>query len=177
MKRYLKPACLIVLSLFLGMLAVSAASSQTQTRSRTRARTGAQTGTAAKKKTAQAPSSHTSSSKSRMAKRAPSRRDKGQKAPTVERVSEIQQALAKNGSYSGSPNGKWDDSTVNAMKKFQAGHGLNPSGRLDAKTLQQLGLGSQTAGVAPPTPSAKYSAASRLQAESQSSKSADVSKP
>jgi len=173
MKRYLKPAYLIVLSLFVGTLGVSAASSQAQTRSRTRARSG----TAAKKKTPQAASPRTSSSKSKTAKRVPARRDKGQKAPTVERVSEIQQALAKDGSYSGSPNGKWDDSTVNAMKKFQAGHGLNPSGRLDAKTLQQLGLGSQTAGVAPPTPSAKYSSASRLQAETQAGKSADVSKP
>jgi hypothetical protein len=38
------------------------------------------------------------------------------------------------------------------MKKFQAGHGLNPSGKLDALTLQKLGLGSQTAGVAAPMP-------------------------
>jgi peptidoglycan hydrolase-like protein with peptidoglycan-binding domain len=79
-------------------------------------------------------------------------RMKGQMAPTSDRITEIQQALAKDGSYSGSPNGKWDDSTVSAMKKFQDSHGLNPSGKLDAKTLQQLGLGSQTAGVAPPLP-------------------------
>jgi peptidoglycan hydrolase-like protein with peptidoglycan-binding domain len=38
------------------------------------------------------------------------------------------------------------------MRKFQASHGLNPTGRLDALTLQKLGLGSQTAGVAAPTP-------------------------
>jgi peptidoglycan hydrolase-like protein with peptidoglycan-binding domain len=41
---------------------------------------------------------------------------------------------------------------VEAMRKFQDAHGLNPSGKLDAKTLQQLGLGSQTAGVAAPLP-------------------------
>jgi peptidoglycan hydrolase-like protein with peptidoglycan-binding domain len=81
-----------------------------------------------------------------------SRRERGQKAPAPERISEIQQALAKDGSFSGSPNGKWDDSTVEAMRKFQAGHGLNPSGKLDAATLQKLGLGSQTAGVAAPVP-------------------------
>jgi peptidoglycan hydrolase-like protein with peptidoglycan-binding domain len=80
------------------------------------------------------------------------RRDKGQKAPTSDRITEIQQALAKNGAYSGTPNGKWDDSTVEAMKSFQTTHGLNPSGKLDAKTLQHLGLGSQTSGVAPPMP-------------------------
>ncbi|HYL86316.1 MAG TPA: peptidoglycan-binding domain-containing protein [Candidatus Angelobacter sp.] len=82
-----------------------------------------------------------------------SRRERGQKAPTPERISEIQQALAKDGSFTAKPNGKWDDSTVDAMKRFQQTHGLNPSGKLDAKTLQQLGLGSATSGVAPPTPS------------------------
>jgi peptidoglycan hydrolase-like protein with peptidoglycan-binding domain len=61
-------------------------------------------------------------------------------------------ALSKDGSYAGAPNGKWDDGTVAAMKKYQEAHGLNPSGKLDAKTLQQLGLGSQTAGVAAPMP-------------------------
>jgi peptidoglycan hydrolase-like protein with peptidoglycan-binding domain len=86
-----------------------------------------------------------------------SRRQVGQKAPTPQRVSEIQQALAKNGAYAGAPNGKWDASTVEAMKKFQGAHGLNPSGKLDAKTLQQLGLGSQTAGIAPPTPAVRIS--------------------
>jgi peptidoglycan hydrolase-like protein with peptidoglycan-binding domain len=80
------------------------------------------------------------------------RRERGQKAPTPDRISEIQQALAKNGSYTGKPSGKWDDSTMEATRKFQEAHGLNPTGKLDAKTLQQLGLGSQTAGVAPPMP-------------------------
>lgn len=78
--------------------------------------------------------------------------EKGQKVPAPSRITEIQQALAKDGSFSGTPNGKWDDSTVEAMKKFQDAHGLNPSGKLDAKTLQKLGLGSQTAGVAAPLP-------------------------
>ena len=80
------------------------------------------------------------------------RRERGQKAPAPERISEIQTALAKDGSFGGKPNGKWDPSTVDAMKKFQEAHGLNPSGKLDAKTLQKLGLGSQTAGLAPPMP-------------------------
>ena len=79
-------------------------------------------------------------------------RERGQMAPTVDRVIEIQHALAKDGSFNGAPNGKWDGATVEAMKRFQAGHGLNPSGKLDAKSLQRLGLGSQTAGIAPPNP-------------------------
>jgi len=81
-----------------------------------------------------------------------SRRERGQKTPTPDRISEIQQALAKDGSFAGKPNGKWDDSTIESTRKFQEAHGLNPTGKLDAKTLQQLGLGSQTAGVAPPMP-------------------------
>jgi peptidoglycan hydrolase-like protein with peptidoglycan-binding domain len=80
------------------------------------------------------------------------RRERGQKEPAPERISEIQTALAKDGSFNGKPSGKWDALTVDAMKRFQESHGLNPSGKLDAKTLQKLGLGSQTAGLAPPMP-------------------------
>jgi len=71
-------------------------------------------------------------------------------APTPHRISTIQEALAKDGSFTSTPNGKWDDTTVEAMKKFQGAHGLNPSGKLDARTLEKLGLGSQTAGIAEP---------------------------
>ncbi len=81
-----------------------------------------------------------------------SKRVKGQAAPTSERISEIQAALAKNGIFEGTPNGKWDEATSEAMKKFQAAHRLTPTGKFDALTLQKLGLGSETAGVAPPTP-------------------------
>jgi peptidoglycan hydrolase-like protein with peptidoglycan-binding domain len=81
-----------------------------------------------------------------------SRKQPGQKTPTRDRISEIQMALARNGSFQGSPNGQWDDETSAAMRKFQGSHGLNPTGKLDAPTLQRLGLGSQTAGVAAPTP-------------------------
>ena len=80
------------------------------------------------------------------------RRERGQKVPAPDRISEIQKALAKDGSFTGTPNGKWDAATAEATKKFQESHGLNPTGKLDAKTLQQLGLGSQTAGAAPPVP-------------------------
>lgn len=95
----------------------------------------------------------TSHSSSHRKKASRSRRERGQKTPTPERITEIQQALAKDGSYTGKPNGKWDDSTAEAMKKFQESHGLNPTGKLDARSLQQLGLGSSIAGVARPLPS------------------------
>jgi peptidoglycan hydrolase-like protein with peptidoglycan-binding domain len=120
--------------LFAAGLGVSAASASAQS-------------TASKKTSTAGSKSHRKRSPKKL-----SRWEKGQKAPTPDRISEIQQALAKDGSFAGTPNGKWDDSTVEAMKKFQDAHGLNPSGKLDAKTLQQLGLGSHTAGVAPPLP-------------------------
>ena len=47
------------------------------------------------------------------------RPERGQKAPAPERISEIQTALAKDGSFNGKPSGKWDPSTVDAMKKFK----------------------------------------------------------
>jgi peptidoglycan hydrolase-like protein with peptidoglycan-binding domain len=92
------------------------------------------------------------SSKSGKRSSSKSKRVKGQAAPTPERINEIQGALAKNGAFAGEPTGKWDDSTVEAMRKFQASHGLNPSGKMDALTLQKLGLGSGTAGMGVPTP-------------------------
>jgi peptidoglycan hydrolase-like protein with peptidoglycan-binding domain len=106
---------------------------------------------AAPQKKSAASSSARKSHKKKSSRRL-SRWERGQKVPAPDRISEIQQALAKDGSFTGTPNGKWDAPTVEAMKKFQDAHGLNPSGKLDAKTLQQLGLGSHTAGVAPPLP-------------------------
>jgi len=100
------------------------------------------------------PSKSKKSSKQATSKQAKSRRkERGQQAPTADRISEIQQALAKDGTYTATPNGEWDDSTQEALKKFQEAHGLSPTGNLDARSLQQLGLGSSIAGVARPAPS------------------------
>lgn len=43
------------------------------------------------------------------------------------------------------------------MKKYQATQGLTPSGKLDARTLEKLGLGASTAGRAAPMPTANKS--------------------
>jgi peptidoglycan hydrolase-like protein with peptidoglycan-binding domain len=73
-------------------------------------------------------------------------------APTSERISEIQSALASQGAFKGDPTGRWDAATIDAMKQFQSAEGLNPSGKLDARTLEKLGLGSDTAGRGAPLP-------------------------
>lgn len=80
-------------------------------------------------------------------------RQRAQTAPTPARISEIQSALAAQGTYKGQPNGKWDNTAVQAMKDYQSAHGLTPTGKLDALTLQKLGLGSEIAGRAAPLPS------------------------
>jgi peptidoglycan hydrolase-like protein with peptidoglycan-binding domain len=79
---------------------------------------------------------------------------KGQAAPTPDRIKEIQSALQKDGSYDGTPTGKWDAATVDAMKKYQDKNGLSPTGKIDAGSLNKLGLGSSTAGKGAPVPSA-----------------------
>jgi peptidoglycan hydrolase-like protein with peptidoglycan-binding domain len=77
---------------------------------------------------------------------------RGQKAPTADRISEIQTALSRDGYYQGDPTGKWDSNTVAALQKFQSTHGIDADGKLDAPTLQKLGLGSDIAGVSAPKP-------------------------
>jgi peptidoglycan hydrolase-like protein with peptidoglycan-binding domain len=94
------------------------------------------------------------SAKTRLASRRKGRQ-KAQTAPSPARISEIQSALAAQGTYKGQPNGKWDNAAVQAMKDYQTAHGLTPTGKLDALTLQKLGLGSEIAGRAAPLPSAQ----------------------
>jgi hypothetical protein len=107
------------------------------------------------------------SKKKKSSRHRSSKREPFQKAPTPDRISEIQTALSRGGYFEGQPSGKWDSSTISAMQKFQSANGLNSSGKIDATSLQKLGLGSGTAGVdAPkpikkPDPSAATNAASR----------------
>ena len=84
---------------------------------------------------------------------------KGQTAPTADRIREIQTALQKDGSYEGTPTGKWDAATVDAMRKYQDKNGLNPTGKIDAGSLNKLGLGSGTAGKGAPVPTATATSA------------------
>lgn len=90
------------------------------------------------------------------------RRTPLQKAPTPDRITEIQTALARAGYYQGDPTSKWDPDTVAAMQKFQSANGLDATGKLDALSLQKLGLGSAIAGVSAPTvPPSQHSSPTR----------------
>ena len=139
---------LILAALAVGSLTLPAAGAA-QTTSASKTSNKPATGSASTKTTTGGAKRSSKSGKSSSRK---GKRVKGQAAPTPDRINEIQGALVKSGAYTGSPSGKWDDSTVDAMKKFQASHGLNPTGKMDALTLQKLGLGSDTAGMGVPTP-------------------------
>ena len=107
----------------------------------------------------------TSSTAAKKKKRAASKRKaKGQTAPTPDRIREIQTALQKDGSYEGEPTGKWDDATTEAMKKYQDKNGIPSTGKIDALTLNKLGLGADTAGKGAPLPTATSTVAPSDQA-------------
>ena len=60
-----------------------------------------------------------------------------QKAPTTDRIEEIQTALSREGYYHGDPTKKWDSNTQDAMRRFQEDHGMTGTGKLDATTLAE----------------------------------------
>ena len=71
----------------------------------------------------------------------PSYRRSGQIKPTVERYSEIQQALRDRGYGDGTVDGKWGKSSEEALKQFQRDQNLKDDGKLGALSLMALGLG------------------------------------
>lgn len=95
-------------------------------------------------------SSASTRKKSAKKKRTTAHRQPTQMAPKPERVTDIQSALARSGYYKGDATGKFDPDTVDALQRFQSANGLDTTGKLDALTLQKLGLGSDIAGVSSP---------------------------
>ncbi len=67
-----------------------------------------------------------------------------QAAPTSDRYKEIQQALVSKGYLKSEPSGVWDADSVAAMRQFQTDRKLDPSGKLTAASLIDLGLGPKT---------------------------------
>jgi putative peptidoglycan binding protein len=64
-----------------------------------------------------------------------------QAAPSADRYKEIQHALASKGYLKSEPSGVWDADSVAAMRQFQTDRKLDPSGKLTAASLIDLGLG------------------------------------
>ena len=80
---------------------------------------------------------------------------RGQRVPTAQRISEIQQSLSRSGHYDGKLTGKLDSHTVAALADFQQAQDLRRTGKLNAltlKKLEQYGLPPHSrASAAPPT--------------------------
>lgn len=66
-----------------------------------------------------------------------------QTRPARERYLQIQQALVKAGFDPGPVDGVWGPNSEVALQDFQEAQGLEPTGRIDALSLIQLGLGPQ----------------------------------
>jgi hypothetical protein len=65
-----------------------------------------------------------------------------QTAPTPDRFKEIQTALADKGYLTPEEaNGTWNESSADALKKFQADQNLESTGKINALSLIALGLG------------------------------------
>jgi hypothetical protein len=76
-----------------------------------------------------------------------------QLAPTPQRYKEIQAALAAKGYLKPEDaNGAWNQASVDALKKFQAGQNLDSTGKINSLSLIALGLGPRRETAAPKPP-------------------------
>lgn len=80
-----------------------------------------------------------------------------QLAPTPERYRDIQQALIEKGYLQPPASGKWDQSSTDALRRFQQEQNLEPNGKLDSLSIIALGLGPKydstaNASTLPPAP-------------------------
>ena len=71
----------------------------------------------------------------------------GQQAIAPERVTEIQQALAREHYLSKDPDGQWDSGTEAAMQKYQSDQGWQTKLMPDSRALKKLGLGPDYSGA------------------------------
>jgi putative peptidoglycan binding protein len=116
----------------------------------------------ARKKTNASASSRASSTKSGTSKRgkkAPARNVRArQLTPTPERYKQIQDALAAKGYLpAAEANGRWNDSSTEALKKFQVDQNLDATGKINSISLIALGLGPKRDAMPPPKPAASPS--------------------
>jgi Ni/Co efflux regulator RcnB len=75
---------------------------------------------------------------------------RGQQRPDAERTREIQEALVRENYLQGQPSGVWDQTTRNAMARFQEDHGWQTKMVPDARALIALGLGPSKDGLLNP---------------------------
>jgi peptidoglycan hydrolase-like protein with peptidoglycan-binding domain len=80
-------------------------------------------------------------------------RSRPQMGPTKERYKQIQEALASKGYLApAEATGQWTDTSINAMKRFQANQNIEATGKINSLSLIALGLGPRHETPAPRTP-------------------------
>ena len=121
-------------SIVLLLFAAGAVAQTTKTAPKQPSSTAKKTSTAPKRPVA------TSKTKSKSKKRVVAR-SRVQQQPTPARYTEIQQALADKGYFSGPSAGLWGPDSIEALKRFQEDQKLAPTGKIDALSLIRLGLG------------------------------------
>ena len=95
-------------------------------------------------KSAQAPAASRRTTRRKPVRRRTARVPAGsQTRPSRERYAQIQKALIEAGFNPGTPDGVWGPNSEVALQDFQEARGLEPTGRIDALSLIQLGLGPQ----------------------------------
>jgi len=78
------------------------------------------------------------------------KRGRGQQAIDSPRAREIQQALIAQHYMEGEASGKWDDTTQDALRRYQAAQGWQTKTVPDSRALIKLGLGPSTEGLLNP---------------------------
>jgi hypothetical protein len=129
-------------------LAVQAAAADTPTKSSSSA-TPAHPVSAKHPKHKPATGKHSSSGKHSQSKTR-SKRKRGQQAIDSPRAREIQEALIRQHYMEGEPSGKWDASTQDALKRYQAAQGWQSKTVPDSRALIKLGLGPSKDGLLNP---------------------------
>jgi endonuclease III len=86
-----------------------------------------------------------------------------QTQPDKHRILEIQDALVSNNFMYGTPSGKWDQKTKDALAAIAQKHGWQTRHVPDARVLILMGLGPATAGISAPVYPANY--ANKLEIE------------
>ncbi len=121
----------------------------------TSATTTTTTTTKPKPKHLQTSKTHTSSSSKHHSKASTkstksASRSHGQRGIDEERTRAIQSALIQQHYLSGEPTGKWDESTKEALTKYQADNGWQTKVTPDSRALIKLGLGPDHKGLLNP---------------------------
>lgn len=140
--RILRPLLVAVVSLLLTGVATAATSSQTA-KSSSNSHKSSKASKASK-------SGKTASSKSTKKKKSGKSTARGQRGIDQARTTQIQEALIREHYLTGEPTGNWDQSTKDALARFQEVNGWQTKSVPDSRALIKLGLGPDKTGLLNP---------------------------